>query len=96
MTTEPRTAAGRALLASSVGWVAPHPDRDGTVIPVVQDAMRDAILAIEDEAAAPLRTAAEDLIDYLDGGGFRPAFPDVRFGALRAALAANPPAVEEK
>src|SRR5438105_4193419 len=50
MTERPSTEAGERLLASSVGWVAPHPDDDGTFIPVVQDAMCESILAIETEA----------------------------------------------
>jgi hypothetical protein len=51
--TEPRTAAGRALLASLTMGYDPAKGSDDVVMPAIYEGMTKDILAIEDQAAAP-------------------------------------------
>jgi len=89
---EPRTAAGRALLALM-------PDM------MTEDEAESFILAIEAESAAPLRAALSEaeLADLINREGLRwrvllPNMSKERWIAARIieALAANPPAATEE
>jgi hypothetical protein len=54
-----------------------------------------AALPPESPDSEALRAAAQDLLDFYDGGGFRAGFPEDHFTRLRAALAALTPEAKD-